>query len=48
LVHGLRRKCDIARRVIEATRGDVTIEVRRSLLGNSIGELKKVLEAEKK
>ncbi len=47
LVPGLRRKCDIGRRVIEATRGDVTIEVRRSLLENSIRELEKTLEAEK-
>jgi translin len=30
LVPGLRRKCDIARRIIETTRGDVTQEVRRS------------------
>lgn len=32
LVRGLRRKCDIARRIIEATRGDVTQEMRRSSL----------------
>lgn len=32
LVPGLRRKCDNARRVIEATRGDVTQEIRRSTL----------------
>ena len=32
LVPGLRRKCDIARRIIEATRGDVAQEVRRSSL----------------
>jgi translin len=32
LVPGLRRKCDVARRVIEATRGDVTQEVRRKAL----------------
>jgi len=32
LVPGLRRKCDIARRIIEATRGDITQEVRRSSL----------------
>jgi len=47
LVPGLRRKCDIGRRVIEATRGDVTIDARRSLLENSIKELRKSLEAEK-
>jgi len=32
LVSGLRRKCDIARRIIETTRGDVTQEVRRKSL----------------
>jgi len=32
LVPGLRRKCDIARRIIETTRGDVTQEARRSSL----------------
>ena len=34
LVPGLRRKCDIARRIIETTRGDVTQEVRRKALEN--------------
>jgi translin len=48
LVHELRRKCDIARRVLEATRGDVTIEVRRSQLENSIKDLNKRLEAKRK
>jgi translin len=32
LVPGLRRKCDIARRIIESTRGDITQEVRRKSL----------------
>jgi translin len=32
LVPGLRRKCDVARRIIEATRGDITQEVRRKSL----------------
>lgn len=32
LVPGLRRKCDVARRIIETTRGDVTQEVRRKAL----------------
>jgi translin len=32
LVPGLRRKCDTARKIIEATRGDVTQEIRRSML----------------
>jgi translin len=48
LVSGLRRKCDVARRVIEATRGDVTIEVRRSHLEKSIRNLEKTLKAEDK
>lgn len=32
LVAGLRRKCDVARKIIEATRGDVTHEIRRNEL----------------
>jgi len=44
LVSGLRRKCDIARRIIETTRGDVTIEVRRRSLENSIKRLEETLE----
>ncbi len=32
LVPGLRRKCDVARKIIETTRGDVTHEVRRRSL----------------
>jgi len=44
MIKGLRRKCDIARRIIEATRGDVTVEVRRNGLENSIKKLRKVLE----
>ena len=34
LVPGLRRKCDVARRIIESTRGDVTQEARRKSLEN--------------
>jgi len=48
LVPGLRRKCDIARGIIEITRGDVTIEARRSSLEDSIGELKRIIEKGKK
>jgi translin len=48
LVPGLRRKCDVARRVLEATRGDVTIEVRRSQLEESINSLRKRLEEKRK
>jgi predicted translin family RNA/ssDNA-binding protein len=32
LVSGLRRKCDVARKIIEITRGDITQEVRRKSL----------------
>jgi predicted translin family RNA/ssDNA-binding protein len=32
LVPGLRRKSDVARKVIEITRGDITQEVRRKSL----------------
>ena len=46
IVNGLRRKCDVARRLIEITRGDITIEVRRSALENSISKLEKTLEKE--
>ena len=48
LVHGLRRKCDVARHVLEATRGDVTIEVRRTHLEDSIKDLRKRLEEKRK
>jgi translin len=41
LVPGLRRKCDMARRIIEATRGDVTQEVRRKALENRLIQLEK-------
>ena len=43
LVPGLRRKCDVARRIIEATRGDVTLEVRRRSLEQAIKRLDDVL-----
>jgi len=36
LVPGLRHKSDIARRIIEATRGDVTIEIRRKSLEDAL------------
>lgn len=44
LVHGLRRKCDVARRLIEITRGDVTVEARRSLLEDHMKKLEERLE----
>lgn len=36
LVPGLRRKCDVARKIIETTRGDLTQEVRRKSLENHL------------
>lgn len=48
LVPGLRRKCDVARHVIENTRGDVTIEARRNSLEQSIRKLENVLKGKKK
>ena len=48
LVSGLRRKCDVARRIIESTRGDVTIEARRSTLEHSINELEKTMRRREK
>ncbi len=40
-VSGLRRKCDIARRIIEATRGDITQEMRRSSLEKNLKRFEK-------
>ena len=48
IVPGLRRKCDVARHIIESTRGDVTIETRRSSLEQSIQELKKIVVRKRK
>lgn len=48
LVPGLRRKCDVARRIIEATRGDVTIEARRDSLEQSIRKLEKIFGRKRK
>jgi len=48
LVSGLRRKCDVARRLIEITRGDVTIETRRSSLERTIKELEKTVRRKTK
>jgi translin len=42
LVPGLRRKCDGARRIIEATRGDVTQEIRRSMLEKYLKRFEKL------
>jgi translin len=42
LVPGLRRKCDNARKIIEATRGDVTQEIRRSTLEKYLKQFEKL------
>ncbi|MCW4000445.1 MAG: hypothetical protein NWE93_09410 [Candidatus Bathyarchaeota archaeon] len=39
LVPGLRHKSDIARRIIESTRGDITVEVRRKSLEDYLRKL---------
>ena len=41
LVPGLRRKNDVARRIIEATRGDITQEVRRKALEDYLRQFEK-------
>ena len=41
LVPGLRRKCDVARKIIEITRGDVTQEIRRSKLEQHLARFEK-------
>ena len=41
LISGLRRKCDVARKIIETTRGDVTQEVRRQALEKSLKKIEK-------
>ncbi len=46
LVPGLRRKSDVARRIIEATRGDITQEVRRKSLEDYIKEFENSLKKE--
>ncbi len=44
LVPGLRRKCDVARKIIESTRGDVTQEVRRKALENYLKRFERARE----
>jgi translin len=48
LVPGLRRKNDVARRIIEATRGDITQEVRRKSLEEYLKRLEQALEKKHK
>jgi translin len=42
----LRRKCDVARRIIEVTRGDVTSEARRSALDRTMKRLERRMGVE--
>jgi translin len=44
LVPGLRRKSDVARHIIETTRGDITIESRRSSLEQCMKSLEKIIK----
>jgi len=48
LVPGLRRKSDVARHIIETTRGDITIEARRSTLEECMKNLEKIVKSKKK
>jgi len=48
LVPGLRRKSDVARHIIETTRGDITIEARRSTLEECMKNLEKIVKGKKK
>jgi len=43
LVSGLRRKCDVARKIIEITRGDITQEIRRNLLEKQLKRFEKTI-----
>ncbi|NWG10608.1 hypothetical protein HXY33_02490 [Candidatus Bathyarchaeota archaeon] len=47
LIPGLRRKCDTARKIIEATRGDVTQEIRRSTLEKYLKNFEKLATKKK-
>jgi translin len=47
IINGLRRKGDVARRLIEITRGDITSEVRRNALELSISRLEKTIDKER-
>jgi len=48
LVPGLRRKSDVARHIIETTRGDITIESRRSSLEQCMKNLEKLVKGRTK
>ena len=48
LVPGLRHKSDIARRIIETTRGDVTLEIRRKSLEDHLKKFEPTKQASKR
>ena len=48
LVSGLRHKSDIARRIIETTRGDITLEVRRKSLEDHLKKFERQKPAAKR
>jgi len=48
LVPGLRRKSDVARHLIETTRGDITIEARRDSLEKCMENLEKIVKRKMK
>ncbi len=47
LVPGLRHKSDSARRIIEATRGDITLEIRRKSLEDALKQFQPPKQARK-
>jgi translin len=47
LVPGLRRKCDVARKIIETTRGDITQEVRREALEKNLRHFENLIKKKK-
>jgi len=48
LIPGLRRKCDVARHLIETTRGEVAVETRRKSLEMAIRNLERSIERKRK
>jgi translin len=47
LIPGLRRKCDVARKIIEITRGDITQEIRRNALEEHLRKFEKMQKRKK-
>lgn len=48
LVPGLRRKCDVARKIIETTRGDITQEIGRSMLEKRLRQFEKRMKTQRR